>query len=765
MESSKNNVDDRCQNSTPAMTVEGWLGGEELPITIWKNKYRLNEESFEQWLNRVSGGNNDVKELIREKKFIFAGRILSNRGVTDRNVSYSNCYVLPNPSDSLESIFETGSQLARTFSYGGGCGIDISTLRPKGAPVNNAARTTSGAVSFMDFFSYITGLIGQNGRRGALMISLSCEHPDLVDFINLKSNLDVCTKANISVRVTDEFMRAVESDGDFTLHFEMEDGSTIEEVVKAREVFMLLAKRNWEMAEPGILYWDRISNYNLLQDTGFEYAGVNPCAEESLPAGGSCLLGSINLSEFVLFPHTSRAHVDESRLLDAVEIAVIGLNEVLMEGLKMHPLQVQRESVCNWRQIGLGTLGLADMLIKLGLKYGSKESLAVIEKVYRIIATKAILTSLDLAKKHGAFPKCTTEIKQAIVTSDFIKNLNLPINVLDSIQRHGLYNSQILTCAPTGTIGTMLQVSTGVEPNFAFSYNRRTVSLNDEEKTYKVDARIVKEFKEAVGSDTLPDYFVSSADINYHDRITVQSILQRYIDASISSTVNLPHETTVEEVADLYMQAWKQGLKGITIWRDGCQRAGILSVDKKKESEDVEKNAVAETPRYNSITPTSRKDIGITTGATFCKKCACGTLYVTVNKDSSGNIVEIFTHTSKGGICAANTNGLTRMISLAMRSGVSITEIKDQLRGINCPACLKLKAQGKAIDGISCPDILSKTIEEFEMMGATSPLSSASPVQKSDVKTDVATCPECGAPIEHQSGCRSCSSCGWSKCG
>lgn len=260
------------------LSVNSWLGGEELPVTIWKNKYQNGGESFDHWLDRVSGGNPDVRQLIIDQKFIFAGRVLANRGVANRKYTLSNCYCATPPEDSIESIFETASKIARTFSYGGGIGVDLTNLRPNGVKVNNAAKTTSGVASFMDFYSYVTGLISQKGRRGALMISLSCEHPDIEDFINLKSDLDKCTKANISVRMSDAFMKAVEEDADFTLHFTLEDGSEITKTINARKTFMLLAQRNWEMAEPGILFWDRISNYNLLQNTGFRYAGVNPCA-------------------------------------------------------------------------------------------------------------------------------------------------------------------------------------------------------------------------------------------------------------------------------------------------------------------------------------------------------------------------------------------------------------------------------------------------------------------------------------------------------
>lgn len=262
------------------MEVNEWLNGNQLSLDIWNNKYRSETETFEEWLDRISAGNQEVRTLIKEKKFIFGGRILANRGLNKagKKITLSNCYVIPEPEDNLESIFDCAAKLARTYSYGGGCGVDVSKLRPKGAPVNNAARSTSGTTSFMDFFSYVTGLIGQEGRRGALMLSIDCTHPDLEEFINLKSDLDLCTKANISVRVSDAFMQAVTSDSGWELHFESEHG-LISKTVKAREIFKLLAKRNWEMAEPGILYWDNITNYNMLNtDPNFKFAGVNPCA-------------------------------------------------------------------------------------------------------------------------------------------------------------------------------------------------------------------------------------------------------------------------------------------------------------------------------------------------------------------------------------------------------------------------------------------------------------------------------------------------------
>lgn len=263
------------------MTEQEWLGNNQLSLDIWHKKYQINGESFEEWLDRISGKNTYVKKLIRDKKFLFGGRILASRGVTDRKVTYSNCYVITPPEDNIESIFSTAAKLARTYSYGGGCGTDMSKLRPKDAIVHNAAKSTSGAVSFMDFFSYVTGLIGQSGRRGALMLSIDCKHPDIEEFINLKTKQGVCEKANISIRVSDEFMEAAIQDRDWVTEFTSPETGTITKTFRARDLLKLLAKRNWEWAEPGLLYWDRISQYNMLNnDERFSYAGVNPCAKD-----------------------------------------------------------------------------------------------------------------------------------------------------------------------------------------------------------------------------------------------------------------------------------------------------------------------------------------------------------------------------------------------------------------------------------------------------------------------------------------------------
>ena len=729
------------------MTVEEWLNNNELSINIFNKKYRYNNESFEEFLDRVSHGYTPIKELIRNKKFIFGGRILANRGVPNRHLSLSNCYVITPPEDNLESIVDTAKKLARTYSFGGGCGIDVSKLAPKGAVVHNAAKTTTGAVSFMDFFSYITGLICQEGRRGALMISIDCNHPDLIEFINLKSQKDICTKANISVRVSDKFMQAVLNDLDYTLSYYRPEGNqTIEKTIKAKEIFHLLALRNWEWAEPGILYWDRIQGYNLLDNTGFKYAGVNPCAEEPLPAGGSCLLGSINLSEFVVNPFTNNAKIDYEALEEATSISIVGLNQVLIEGLNFHPLKEQQETVRNLRQIGLGTLGLADMLIKLGITYGSNESINTIKEVYKTIATMAIKQSLELAKSHSCYPVCD---KDKLIESNFIKNLKLDETTLNEIKEYGLYNSQLLTCAPTGSIGTMFEVSTGVEPNFALHYTRRTQSLDGKDSYYEVNARILADYLTLFDTTEIPNYFVTSSDIKPLRRIKVQSELQKYIDASISSTINLPKETTVEEVEDIYINAWKYGLKGVTIYRSGCKREGILTVDKPIDIQ-------------STVAPKRPKELE----ADFYLVKSKGQQFIVLVGLLNNKPYEIFAFRPNMSISVDNHKGtIIKKGKMHYSFKSQFVEIGDlQLRNEDTEEkAATLYASMLLRHGIDIKYIIKtakKVNDNITSFSSAMCRVLSKYIPKETLKDK---CPDCGGELIREGGCIHCT-CGWSKC-
>ena len=718
------------------MELKDW-GLDTLGNDIWRKKYQQNNESFDQWLDRVSGGDKEVRQLIVDKKFLFGGRILASRGITDRKVTYSNCYVLPQVEDSIEGIYDTAKHLARTFSYGGGVGIDISNLRPKGSPVNNAAKTTSGAVSFMDTFSQVSSVIGQAGRRGALMISMDCNHPDIEDFIDAKKNTDKLEGCNISVR----------TNGDF---------------IKNSPLMHKLAENNWDYAEPGILYWDNINKNNLLSEYikagEFEYAGVNPCAEEPLPAGGSCLLGAINLSEFVEKPFTDEAYFDIITFKKAVRIAIRALNDVLDEGLELHPLEIQRNTVREWRQIGLGIMGFADMLIKCGVAYGSEESLAAIDEIGKAMNVAGLAESAYLAKEKGSFDNCD---EVWLVDSEFMKHMKDTL-IPEMICDYGLRNSQLFTIAPTGSISTMLGVSGGVEPIFDVEYTRTTKSLHGEDKTYKVTTPIVAQCLKAKGIEgkRYPKEIQWSKTIDPMNRVDVQAQWQIYIDASISSTVNLPNSTTVEEVEKLYRYAYDTGCKGLTIFRDGCARTAILNSTPEKQEEQPQEN------KLDSIYPITRADMGDRLeGATYVRQTACGKLYITINTNEKGELVEVFIDPSKSGGCLANVEVIGRLCSTMLRAGVAVEAVIDSAKGVKCSSCARSK---KKVDGLSCGDIVAKVIakeheyrflkREWETQQSFAKKTPLRPIY------DKAKCPECGAEVNFTGGCNICPSCGWSRC-
>lgn len=746
------------------MTVQEWLGTEnQLGQDIWERKYRYENETFDEWINRVSGGNSEIANLIKEKKFLFGGRILANRGLENkgRKISLSNCYVIEPPEDNIESIFDCAKKLARTYSYGGGCGVDISKLSPRGAKVNNAAKETTGSVSFMDLYSMVTGLIGQAGRRGALMLSLSCEHPDLEEFIGIKSDLDRVTKANISIRITDKFMAAVKNKTPFTLSFtRLETGETITKEIDAYEMFHKMCEMNWDYAEPGMLFWDRINNWNLLScDDEFEYAGTNPCAEEPLPAGGSCLLGSINLAEFACdtgFDFESFKH--------CVKSSVIALNEVLDEGLPLHPLKEQRESVYDWRQIGLGIFGLADLLIKLGIKYGSPEAIDLCDMIGHTMADMAIKTSAVLAKEYGVYPKYKPE---AIEQSAFYSK-NALGETKELVESFGLRNSQLLTIAPTGSLSTMLGVSGGIEPIFANYYTRKTESLKGHDEYYKVYTPIVKEYMDKHGlkdDSELPDYFVTAQTLDYKNRIYMQSIWQSHIDASISSTVNVPNDFTVEQVEGLYMTAWDAGLKGVTIFRDGCKRAGILTI--KENVEDI-----VEKPHRLERGMIIKADDNCI-GKKRTLRTGCGTLHCEAFFDpDNGQLLETYFSKGSSGGCNNFMIGLSRMISLAARGGIDVYSIVDQLKSSGtCPSyAVRTATKHDTSKGSSCPVAIGNALLEMyeEMMDEVG----FSDIEEKElevitpkiVPVSKAKCPQCGGELVFEGGCNTCKNCGWSKC-
>ena len=715
------------------MELQDWKLS-ELGEDIWKKKYQRNGENFEQWLDRVSGGDKQVAQLILDKKFLFGGRILSNRGITNRGVTYSNCYVIAPPEDSIEGIYETAMKLARTFSYGGGCGVDISTLRPKGAEVHNAALTTSGAVSFMDVFEQTARVIGQNGRRGALMLSMDSSHPDIHDFIDAKLD-NKLEKCNISVRMSSKDME------------------------NKPEILDHIAANNYDWAEPGILFWDTIESYNLLDEfKDFKYAGVNPCAEEPLPAGGSCLLGALNLSEFVENPFTPQAAFNIPEFKSAVRIAIRALNNVLDEGLELHPLEEQQQSVRDWRQIGLGIMGFADMLLKMSCQYDSARALAIIDTVGKTLVNTGLQESAILAKETECFPKCN---KKKLLASTFLTVLKhsnvIQDNTINLIKQYSLRNSQLFTIAPTGSISTMLGVSGGVEPIFATHYTRKTQSLHGEDVFYNVYTPIIQKMidmelieEEKVGN------IATAQNIDPFDRVTIQATWQKYIDASISSTVNVTNDTTVETIRDLYQSAWEEGCKGLTIYRAGCKKEGVLVVDTPKEqtSENTIHIPLSDTSIDNCVAYGTQ----LTTG--------CGSLWMSVYfHKKTGQLCHIFLDKGSQGGCNSFMVGLSRMISYAGKLGGTVEGICDQLNSV--PACpsytVRTVTKKDTSSGKCCPSAIGRALMELKQRYiADHNEMSTGELKPEEVK--VSNCPECGAKLNFTGGCNSCPECGYTKC-
>lgn len=716
------------------MELQDWKLS-ELGEDIWKKKYQRNGESFEDWLERVSGGDKQVAQLIVDKKFLFGGRILSNRGITGRGVTYSNCYVIAPPEDSIEGIYETAMKLARTFSYGGGCGVDISTLRPKGAEVHNAALTTSGAVSFMDVFEQTARVIGQNGRRGALMLSMDSSHPDIHDFIDAKLD-NKLEKCNISVRMSAKDME------------------------NKPEILDHIAANNYDWAEPGMLYWDTITQYNLLDKfEDFEYAGVNPCAEEPLPAGGSCLLGALNLSEFVENPFTPQAAFNIPEFRSAVKIAIRALNNVLDEGLELHPLEEQQQSVRDWRQIGLGIMGFADMLLKMSCQYDSAKALDFIQLIGAILVDTGLNTSAELAKELGAFPRCDVD---KLLNSKFIRyNYNTQGYIreatIDNIKKYGLRNSQLFTIAPTGSISTMLGVSGGVEPIFATHYTRKTESLHGEDVYYNVYTPIIQKMIDTeVISEENVSTIATAQNIDPFDRVTIQAQWQRFIDASISSTVNVTNDTTVETIRDLYQAAWEEGCKGLTIYRAGCKKEGVLVVDKPKEQ--TTDNTIHIPITDTSIDNCVAYGTQLTTG--------CGSLWMSVYfHKKTGQLCHIFLDKGSQGGCNSFMVGLSRMISYAGKLGGTVEGICDQLNSV--PACpsysVRTALKKDTSAGKCCPSAIGRALMELKQRYIEDHIEMSTGELKREEMT-VNNCPECGAKLNFTGGCNSCPECGYTKC-
>ena len=752
------------------MTVHEWLGEDnKLGIDIIINKY-MHNENFVEFIDRISNGNKELKRIILEKKYLHGGRTLSNYN-TNNGASTSNCYSSGYCPDDTSGILELNKRLGLTYKAQGGQGLSLSKIRPKGCKISKGGYETDGIIPFMRMFDTTTASISQGGsRKGALMMSLDCWHKEVKDFITIKTDTNLINKANLSVEIDDEFMNAVKIYYDTGIELERDttfnyDGGSITYKVKPIEIYKLICQTAHEYAEPGIIYTNKFRNYNLMEfDDEYEIVTGNPCGEQPLPANGACNLGSINLSEFVKSPYTELSQFDFEDFDNTVRIAIRALDEVLDYGINLHALPEQREMAKNYRNIGLGIMGLGSMLFKMGFEYGGDEAICLAEAIGRQMFRTAVETSVELAKEKGVFPK----YKDVVFDSEIIK-LHFTESEIEEMKKHGLRNCSLLSIAPSGSIGTLLNITTGCEPAFRISYKRKTESLHkDKDVYYDVLIKEAQEFKELYPDRELPDYFVASDDIPWDKRIRMQAALQRHIDTAISSTVNLPNNTTVEEIEQLYMYAWDRGLKGITIFRDGCKRIGILTVDNAKK-EDVVNNTIhtaKELPRGFII-----KTDDNCVGKKRTLKTGCGTLHCTAFFDPvTGDLLETYFSKGSSGGCNNFMIGLSRMISLSARGGVDTYSIVDQLK--SCGSCPSYAARSATkhdtSKGSCCPVAIGNALldmyeEMLEEIGWSNYENDDHNVPEK-MNSSKPVCPECGEELTFEGGCNICKSCGWSKC-
>ncbi|MCC6396457.1 MAG: adenosylcobalamin-dependent ribonucleoside-diphosphate reductase [Bacteroidetes bacterium] len=753
-----------------ALDCRDYYGDNELAADVLRSKYLApNEQGPMHLWDRIARAVASVETANREEwqrrfleilfdfTFVPGGRVMHGAGREDarRRPTLSNCYVIPIEEDSLEGIYRCLSESAMVYRTGGGVGTDLSALRPEGAPVNATIDHSPGATAFMNLFSESTNTVSQAGRRGALMLTMRVDHPDIEHFITIKNDVrrTHVQHANISVLITHEFMDAVTHDRPFDLRWNSKTYRT----VNARELWFKIVKNAHASAEPGIIFWDTMRDYHNV-----EYANpltsTNPCGEQPLASYTACNLGNINLCKFV----GAEGQFDYARLAEVTRVATRFMDNIIDYNMENHALEKIKKAVASDRRIGLGITGLADALLLMKIRYDSQAALDETERIMQIIRDEAYRTSVALAREKGAFPLFQWE---GYSRSKFIQAL--PPDLREDISKYGIRNSTVLTVPPVGTGSIVAQTSSGIEPIFCTSYRRRVKNHDGETfSEYKVFHPLVKKL---FGDDVnLPDYVVTAHDIDPYFRVKMQGIIQKYVDSSISSTVNLAEDVSVETVGDIYLTAYKAGLKGITVYREGS-REGILQTE-----EFARKQGAQDATKAEPRAPKGPRQRPVRThGVTERVKTGEGYLYVTINEDESG-MCEVFTTIGKaGGNAAAQSEAISRLISLALRSGIEPREVVKQLKGISGPTSV-WDGQGGQI--LSTPDAIGKVLERYlderdEIIAFRAAKTKkakshhgASHQPAAPRAVTVSTCPECGSTVEHVSGCVVCYQCGWSKC-
>ncbi len=666
-------------------------------------------------------------DLMTSLKFMPNSPTLMNAG---RELGQlSACFVLP-IEDSIESIFETVKHTAMIHKSGGGTGFSFSRIRPEGDRVKSTHGVASGPISFMTIFDVATETIKQGGtRRGANMGILRVDHPDIEKFITAKTQTDRLNNFNISVALTEKFMEAVENGQEYDL-INPRTGKVVRRI-PASPIFDMIVESAWASGEPGIVFLDRINRSNPTPELG-EIGSTNPCGEQPLLPYESCNLGSINLGRFI-----REGGIDFDDLKDTVWQAVHFLDNVIE--VNNFPLDEIREMTLRTRKIGLGVMGFADMLIKLGIPYNSDKAVSTAREIMAFIEKESRAASAELARKRGNFPAYKGSI-------------------FDAPETPYMRNATTTTIAPTGTISIIAGASSGIEPLFAVSYIRRVLDGTELVEAHPLFVKAMKErnaysqeLMEQIahrgsvrGMDSVPEdlqkIFVTSMDVTPEEHINIQAAFQEFTDNAVSKTINFPENATKEDVRQAYRLAWQKGLKGLTIYRYGSRPVQVLNLKKEKDGPGEESVG------YGKIAPRPRPPR--TRGITERVRTGCGNLYVTVNWDNE-DMCEVFAQMGKAGGCAAcQMEAESRLISLALRSGVQVKAVVRQLAGIRCPS--PSWQDGKQV--LSCPDAMAKV------------LASMAKLDIKDNMPKVMTCPECGAVLEPEGGCLLCRSCGFSRC-
>ncbi|ETT47946.1 ribonucleoside-diphosphate reductase, adenosylcobalamin-dependent [Paenibacillus sp. FSL R7-269] len=780
-------------------------------------------ELQEEWTSRF-------RSILDDWKLVPGGRIAAGAGASEE-LTLFNCYVIPSPKDSRGGIMETLSEMTEIMARGGGVGINLSSLRPRRAIVRGVNGSSSGSVSWGGLFSYTTGLIEQGGsRRGALMLMINDWHPDVLDFITVKQTMGQVTNANLSVCVSNSFMKAVKEDLDWELVFPdttdpdydtLWDGDLDKwkadnrrvipyRTVRARDIWQTIIESAWKSAEPGVVFMEY---YNQMSNSWYfnRIICTNPCGEQGLPGWGVCNLSAVNLSKFY---DAEKHEVDWADLARTTRYSVRFLDNVIDKTPYHFPENEANQKL--ERRVGLGTMGLAELMIKLNIRYGSPESLEFLDKLYGFMAREAYLASAEIAGEKGSFQAFDTD---KYLQSGFMRNITeVYPEVSESIRKHGMRNVTVITQAPTGSTGTMVGTSTGIEPYFAFKYFRQSRLGYDEQFV-----PIAQEWLEAHPGEELPEYFVTSMDLSAKDHIRAQAAIQRWVDSSISKTANCPSDFTVEETAELYEMAFDLGCKGVTIYRDGSRDVQVLETTKKEDKKDaaaeVKSVEAKETepaatinvtakpmtmeaapglqPAASGVDKQYKKRPQVLRGATYKINTPFGMAYITIN-DLDGIPAEIFLNVGKAGSDVfAMAEALGRVCSLFLRygdHGEKVGLLIKHLKGIGGSGAIGFGANrvesiadavAKALethvlnnahdDHIPAPIAATLELDFNEALSAelksTVPVAATHDNHGSHDAHSHATasrdlCPSCGsASLINIEGCKTCGNCGYSRCG